>query len=104
MAKKGNVLECPTCKKKFDSPRGKGNSAQAHYAEFPDHRKSKPATASKRGGKDMTAAQLIQAAVDKLANEIAAKRQMLADVDKIKAEITQLENQRTQLSKMLPPV
>ena len=32
-----------------------------------------------------------------------AKRQMLADVERIKAEITALENQRQSLQKMLAP-
>jgi hypothetical protein len=48
-----------------------------------------------------SAAQHIQAAIDQLAAEINAKRQALADVEQIKADITALENQRLALQKTM---
>ena len=79
-----------------------------HYAEFPSHR---PAIKPRAVGAlvrtsvyKLSVTALIQVAVDKLAVEINAKRRLLADVERIRAEITTMENQRTTLQKMLAPV
>jgi hypothetical protein len=99
------IYKCKGCGKEFNGGRRLGD----HYAEFPDHRPAgRPRTAStgspvRMNVRKLSATDLIQAAVDKMAVEINAKRQMLADVEKIKAEITALENQRTALQKMLVP-
>lgn len=99
------VYKCKACGMEFAGGRGLG----FHYAEYPGHRpadepKAAGAGASARTyGRRLSATGHIQAAIDKLAYEINAKRQLLADVEKIKAEITALENQRTALQKMLTP-
>ena len=101
------VYKCKACGKEFAGGRKLGD----HYGEFPDHR---PPGSSKGGqasggaggpvrtyGRTMSAAAHIQAAIEKLAVEINAKRQLLVDVEKIKADITALENQRIALQKMM---
>ena len=99
------VYKCKSCGKEFNGGRRLGD----HYAEFPDHRPAGKPKAAGAGApvrtnlRKLSATDLIQAAVDKLAIEINAKRQLLADVEKIKAEITAMENQRTALQKMLTP-
>jgi hypothetical protein len=102
------VYKCKMCGEEFTGGRMLGN----HYSDHPDHRPagqaraSRPATGgaapARRMGR-LSATDHIQAAIDKLAVEINAKRQMLADVERIKAEITELENQRTALQRMLTP-
>ena len=52
----------------------------------------------------MDATAHIQAAATKIASEIARKRETLASVEKIKAEITVLDNQHKALLAMLPKV
>jgi len=101
------VYKCKVCGKEFNGGRKLGD----HYAENPDHRPpgSQRAKASALGAlgvshrRKFSATDHIQAAIDKLAVEINAKRQMLADVERIKADITALENQRVMLQKMLAP-
>jgi hypothetical protein len=98
---------CKTCGAEFTGGRKLGD----HYAEHPDHRPvtrpradRAPGSGPARGSRHkLSATDHIQAAIDKLAIEINAKRQMLADVERIKAEITSLENQRQALQKMLAP-
>jgi hypothetical protein len=98
------VYKCKVCGKEFNGGRKLGD----HYSENPDHRPAGKARASAGGspparvyGRKLSATDHIQAAIDKLAVEINAKRQLLADVERIKAEITSLENQRSALQKML---
>jgi DNA-directed RNA polymerase subunit N (RpoN/RPB10) len=103
------VYKCKACGKEFNGGRRLGD----HYAEYPDHRppgRPKGTRAAAGSGapprtyrRRLSATDHIQAAIDRLAMEINAKRQLLADVEKIKAEITALENQRTSLQKMLGP-
>ena len=103
------IYKCKACGKEFNGGRRLGD----HYAESPDHRpagspRGDRATVgaggtSKSYRRKLSATDHIQAAIDKLAVEINAKRQMLADVERIKADITALENQRTALQKMMAP-
>jgi hypothetical protein len=99
------VYKCKACGKEFNGGRRLGD----HYAEYPDHRPAGRPRAAGAGAltrthrRNLSATDHIQAAIDKLAVEINAKRQVLADVERIKAEITALENQRAALQKMLPP-
>ena len=103
------LYKCKMCGAEFTGGRRLGD----HYAEHPDHRPAGRARSEKGalGGvsakgtrrSKLSATDHIQAAIDKLAVEINAKRQLLADVERIKAEITSLENQRTSLQKMLGP-
>ena len=103
------VYKCKACGKEFAGGRKLGG----HYREYPAHR---PAGSSKGSqapggagasgriyGRRLSATDHIQAAIDKLAVEINAKRQLLADVETIKADITALENQRIALQKMTAP-
>jgi len=99
------VYKCKACGMEFNGGRRLGD----HYAEHPDHR---PATRPKgsKGGpsirtswRKLSTTDLIQAAIDKMAVEINAKRQLLADVERIRAEITALENRRIELQKLLAP-
>ena len=101
---KNPVYKCKACGMEFNGGRRLGD----HYAAYPEHR---PGTRPKggRGGpsirtswRKLSTTDLIQAAIDKLAVEINAKRQLLADVERLKVEITTMENQRTELQKMLP--
>jgi hypothetical protein len=101
-----SLYKCKTCGAEFTGGRKLGD----HYAEFPAHRpagRSRGAAAggapvsAGKGRRNLSATDHIQAAIDKLAVEINAKRQMLADVERIKVEITSLENQRSALQKML---
>lgn len=99
------VYKCKGCGREFNGGRKLGD----HYAEYPAHRPEGRSRAAGAGGsgrtnlRKLSATELIQAAIDKLAIGINAKRQLLADVEKIKAEITAMENQRTALQKMLTP-
>ena len=99
-----SVYKCRACGKEFSGGRKLGD----HYAEYPDHRpvtrakSGKPGSSVRSPVRRMSTADLLQAAVDKLAVEINAKRQLLADVERTKAEITALENQRTALQRLLP--
>ena len=104
------LYKCKVCGKEFSGGRKLGD----HYGENPDHRPAgrargtKPAAAGagagvRTYGRKLSATDHIQAAIDKLAIAINAKRQLLADVEKIKAEITEMENQRTALQRMLAP-
>jgi hypothetical protein len=101
------VYKCKACGKEFTGGRKLGD----HYGEFPDHRPvGRPRADRPAGGapartprRNLSATDHIQAAIDKLAVEINAKRQMLADVERIKADITDMENRRSALQKMMPP-
>lgn len=95
------IFKCKTCGLVCSG----GSTLGRHYAEHPDHR---PVGAPKGARtvthrRKLTITDHIQAAVDKLAGEINEKRQMLADVERIKADITALENQRAALQKLLVP-
>ena len=51
----------------------------------------------------LSTSQPIEAAIDKMAVEISAKRHLLSDVERLKAEITAMENQRAERQNLLPP-
>jgi len=100
------IYKCKACGQQFTGGRRLGD----HYSEHPDHRPAgkprgdkPPAVGAKINRRKLSATEHIQAAVDKLAVEINAKRQMLADVERIKADITAMENQRAALQRMLVP-
>lgn len=109
MERKKPTFICKTCGEKFAGGRNLGD----HYREHPDHDvRGKAAKAAKAGSKpaarpaqprvsDLSAADLLKATIQKLTDEINAKRQLLQDVERIKTEVTQLENQREALKKMV---
>jgi Tfp pilus assembly protein PilO len=111
MAKKLR-FQCPYCSEQISSGPGLGKHKQEqHPAEWLKEQEAKASKGGKRTAKpsqlwqqSASAADLMQQAVDKLGSEIDAKREQLASVDKLKAEIKELEQQREALKKLLPPV
>jgi len=109
--KKGQVIKCEVCGETFSGGRAKGehikNSPKCQTAEWKAKQAAKQA--AKQGEKKgkaavagMSADSYLKAAIDAIAGELAIKRQALADVDKLKAEITELDNRRQALVKLLP--
>jgi hypothetical protein len=101
-------FKCKTCGLVFSGGRTLGQ----HYTDTPSHRPlGKPRTprlgraileaTDARQMRMLSAAELMEATIDKLAIEIQEKRRMLADVEKLKAEITELENQRATIQNMV---
>lgn len=81
---------------------GKGNSLEQHYATHPEHQPKKSAaktTASKGRGKSAT--DLIRLAVEQIKKEIESKRELIKNVETIKAEITKLEGRQSKLEEMI---
>lgn len=110
MERKKPSFVCKTCGEKFAGGRNLGD----HYRAHPDHdtrpkaKKTKKAAAPKAAPKptqpklaDLSATDLIKLTLQKLTDEINAKRQLLQDIEKIRTEVTQLENQRESLKKMV---
>ena len=94
------------CGKDFGAERAERTKHELEAHNY-THEGGKAARGGRRGGlplleQEATANDLIKQAVAKLAGEINTKREQLANVDKLKKEITALENQREQLIKMLP--
>ena len=90
---------CKKCGKEFDS----GGEVRNHYKQFPDHRPVK-AEKTAKVAKGFSPTQHIELAIGLINGQIAEKRQMLSNIEQLKKEITELENQANALKRMLPPI
>lgn len=93
---------CKACGYKAEAMRGKGNSLEQHYANHPEHQPKKSAaktTASKGRGKSAT--DLIRLAVEQIKTDIEDKRELIKNVETIKAEITKLEGRQSKLEELI---